>query len=483
MNERNINLFDYLAILRRRMMWFIGGFLLCVIVGGATALLLPATYQTSTTIAVQAPAVSLNLVPGRAELNRDERLLAISQQLKSQTVLARVAREEQLIGDRSIEQVTSEILGHMNVQPTKPIAQDGERQVLSAFDIFYTDGNPDRARRIADRIANVFVDEHSKSRELQAEETSEFLSQQLQQSQQRISSLEGRLRTAKERFQGKLPEQTSANLQTVAGMRQQLENTSNNLRSEQDRLSLIERQLQAMKQGSAAVGVGAGSGAAGAAAAASPQQRVTALQRQLAAARTQYKDTHPEVQELERELQMARQEAAALSQQPESTRQELLAGDPMYQQAMEDRNLTQLRIRSLQRTESQLQRDIVRYQAQIEASPMVEQELSSLQREYDMERENNKNLSQRYSAALEQEQIARNRGGERFSVLYPAALPGAPISPNRLRIFLLSIGAGFGLGLALVIGRDYADQSIRDARAVQDEFDVPVLAEIPRIHA
>jgi polysaccharide biosynthesis transport protein len=478
MNERNINLFDYLAILRRRKMWFIAGFVACVVIGGALALLLPTTYKTSTTIGVQAPAVSPNLVPGRAELNRDERLLALSQQLKSQTVLARVAREEQLVGARPIEQVTSELFNHMNVTPTKPIAQDGERQVLSAFEISYTDGNPERARRIADRIANVFVDEHSKSRELQAEGTSEFLSQQLQQSQQRISSLEGRLRIAKERFQGRLPEQTSANLQTVQGMRQQLESTSNSIRSEQDRLSLIERQLTAMKQGAVAVGIGT----AGATTPASPQARVTALQRQLAAARTQYKDTHPEVQELERQLQMARDEAAALSKQPESTRQELLSGDPMYQQAMEDRNLTQLRIRALQRTEAQLQRDIVRYQSQIEATPMVEQELSSLQREYDNEREKNKNLSERYSTALEQEQIARNRGGERFSVLYPAYLPGEPDSPNRLRILLLSIGAGFGLGLALVIGRDYADQSIRDARAVQDEFDVPVLAEIPRIH-
>src|SRR5215211_6112540 len=100
MNERNINLFDYLAILRRRKTWFIAGFVACVGIGGATAMLLPATYKTSTTIAVQAPAVSPNLVTGRAELNRDERLLALSQQLKSQTVLARVAREEQLIADR-----------------------------------------------------------------------------------------------------------------------------------------------------------------------------------------------------------------------------------------------------------------------------------------------------------------------------------------------------------------------------------------------
>jgi polysaccharide biosynthesis transport protein len=478
MSDRNIHLFEYLAILRRRKIWFIGAFVLCVAVGVALTLLLPATYVSSATIAVQAPAVSIDLVPARAELNREERLQALSQQLRSQTVLARVAREEELLADRPIEQVTGELQRNIDVRVPKPIAGEGDRQQLNAFEIVYRDGQADRARRIADRLANVFVDEHSKSRELQAEGTAEFLSQQLRQSQQRLSALEGRLRLAKERFQGKLPEQTAANLQTVAGMRQQLESTSNSLRSEQDRLSLIERQLQAMKQGALPVGIGAN----GAAVPTSPHQRVTTLQRQLAAARAQYKDTHPEVQELERELQSARQEAAAMSQQPESTRQEILAGDPMYQQTMEDRNLTQLRIRSLQRTEAQLQRDIVRYQQQIEASPMVEQELSSLEREYAIERDNNKHLSEKYSTALVQEQIARTRGGERFSVLYPAYLPDGPESPNRGRILLLALAAGLGLGLASVFARDYVDQSIRDARAVQDEFDVPVLAEIPRIH-
>ena len=48
---------------------------------------------------------------------------------------------------------------------------------------------------------------------------------------------------------GKLPEQTLANLQTLSGMRQQLEATSNSLRGEQDRLALIERNIQAVRQG------------------------------------------------------------------------------------------------------------------------------------------------------------------------------------------------------------------------------------------
>ena len=46
---------------------------------------------------------------------------------------------------------------------------------------------------------------------------------------------------------GRLPEQTQANLQMVAGLRQQQENTAMSLRSEQDRLAMLERQIEAMK--------------------------------------------------------------------------------------------------------------------------------------------------------------------------------------------------------------------------------------------
>jgi capsular polysaccharide biosynthesis protein len=43
-------------------------------------------------------------------------------------------------------------------------------------------------------------------------------------------------------------------------------------------------------------------------------------------------------------------------------------------------------------------------------------------------------------------------------------------------------GLGAALGGAMVFGREFLDRSIRDPRKLQDEFDVPVLAEIPRIH-
>ena len=85
-------------------------------------------------------------------------------------------------------------------------------------------------------------------------------------------------------------------------------------------------------------------------------------------------------------------------------------------------------------------------------------------------------------AAIVEEQIARTRGGEKFSVLNHAYLPQSPESPNRPRWLVMALALGLALGGASAFGREFLDRSIRDARKLQDEFDVPVLAEIPRIH-
>jgi capsular polysaccharide biosynthesis protein len=48
---------------------------------------------------------------------------------------------------------------------------------------------------------------------------------------------------------------------------------------------------------------------------------------------------------------------------------------------------------------------------------------------------------------------------------------------------MLSVLGGFVVAGALAFGREYLDRSVYDARALQNEFELPVLAEIPRIGA
>ena len=68
-------------------------------------------------------------------------------------------------------------------------------------------------------------------------------------------------------------------------------------------------------------------------------------------------------------------------------------------------------------------------------------------------------------------------------MLNPAFLPDRPDSPDLLKLMLLALAIGLVLGRAAVVGREFLDRSVHDARALQNEFEVPVLGEIPRIHA
>jgi uncharacterized protein involved in exopolysaccharide biosynthesis len=140
-----------------------------------------------------------------------------------------------------------------------------------------------------------------------------------------------------------------------------------------------------------------------------------------------------------------------------------------------------MRIAELQRHQGQINSAIGSYQARVEAAPRVEQQLVSLQREYDLERSAYADLSQKKQAALLNEDLQRKQGGEQFLVLAPASLPTEPSKPKPMRVLIMALAAGFVLGGAGAMGREYLDRSVHDARGLRDEFELPVLAEIPRI--
>src|SRR4029077_1433398 len=141
------------------------------------------------------------------------------------------------------------------------------------------------------------------------------------------------------------------------------------LRGEQDRLSMIERQLEGLKQGSGDIVFVPH----GAEAALPPEGRVVTLQRELAAARGIYTDKHPEIQRLEEELASARKDVVAERQRPAADRLAQLQTDPAYRQLAAAPEMARLRIRELQRGGTDTHRQIGQYQARVEAAPMVEQ--------------------------------------------------------------------------------------------------------------
>jgi len=474
----SVHALDYLSVFRRRKWWLVVPFASSIVVGAVLILVLPKEYKSSTTLGVAAPMVSPQFVNQSTQLDNQERLRALSQQMLSVSILARVVKEEGLGPGTPSDPHMARLRKAVTVTVPDPVATTNEPRRLDTFIVSYSDSEPARAQRIANRLATVFIDENSQVRAERAEDTSAFIATELRASQARLADLESRLRQAKEAHMGQLPEQTQANLQTLSGLRQQLEANATALRSEQDHLAMIERQIELLKQGNTSTALLLATRGGDTA---TPEARVLALERELAQARAIYTDRHPEVIRLQGELADARHAAAPGQQPPTADRLAQLELDPAYRQSTADREAVQLRIREIERASTDLQRQIGTYQARVEAAPRVEQELASLQRDNDLEKQQYADLSAKLHSATMAESVERNRSGEQFTILYSASYPTEPDKPVPLRVMLIAIVAGVGLGGALTLGREYLDRSVHDLRELKDEFTVPVLGQIDRI--
>ena len=485
MDEPRFDPLDYVSVFNRRKWWFIVPVALSIVVGLALVWMLPRTYQATTTIAVSAARVAPNVV-GAVAIDRQDRVRAVSQQLLSRPVLERTARLERLDQNGSLDAAIARLRSQIAVSMPDSITPGSrgpgsqlsaeQKANLDTYNISVVDSSPEQAQRIANRLAQVFVEENSKSREIRAQDTSQFIDGELRASQNRLGALEAKLRETKESHMGRLPEQTNANLAMVATMQRQLESSATMMRGEQDRLSMIDRQIEALEQGADETAASLrGTPAEGV------QSRVISLRRELAASQLNYTDKHPEIVRLKDELANAEKAAAAERSRPAADRMAILQASPEYRQLVKDRETSKLRIAELQREQRNASSQIASYQSRVEAAPRVEQQMVSLQREYELERANYTDLSQKKQNALLNEELLRKQGGEQFAVLVPASLPEEPFNPKPMRVLLMALAAGFILGGAGAVGREYLDRSVHDARGLRDEFELPVLAEIPRI--
>jgi polysaccharide biosynthesis transport protein len=462
---------DYRAVVRRRQWSLIVPAILGLVIGLLLAALLPRQYTASATLAVTSPALSGGLTSS-TEADQRERIRAVSNELLSQAVLERVATEEQLADGESMDNVVASLRGRTSVALPQRRLQPNARQEPDTFIVSHTAPTPDLAQRVANRLTQVFVDLQSRRRETRAEETSAFLARQLELSGEKRTAAETNLREAKATYQGRLPEQALSNLQSISELRQQLEANRSALVAERQRLAVLDQQIEGLKQDAKL--------AASNALETRTRERLTGLEQQLAEARRQYTPRHPEVQRLEDELARAR--AVDEEERRQAASAPAAAGvDPVLRQLTAERQSATVRIRELESAMRRADASLSSVQSRLNEAPLVEQRLMSLQQAYDFEQQQHQKIAEQYQAALLTEDLERRQVGERFMVLYAADLPGTPVFPNVLLVLAISLTVGVVAGVGLALAREVLDRSVHDRRALEAEFERPVLAEIPHL--
>ena len=233
---------DHVSVLRRRMWWLITPLVLAVLIGITLVLVLPRTYVTTATLGISLPAMNGQVVSDAQRLTAQERVRSFNQLLLSPLVLERVVKAEGLDRTMSVAEATAMIGSNAQVTlpPPDPNIPQGN---VELFYLNFKHADPELAARVANRLAEVFIDESAKKRAVRAEDTSAFISERVKESHERLGELESQLRVAKEAHMGSLPEQTQSNVAMAAAAQQQLSAASNALRSEQDRLLILERDI------------------------------------------------------------------------------------------------------------------------------------------------------------------------------------------------------------------------------------------------
>ena len=230
---------------------------------------------------------------------------------------------------------------------------------------------------------------------------------------------------------GRLPDQMNANVSMVNGLRQQHESLSLQLRTEQDRLSMVEGQLEQMKQGAGGAGM-TSTGAAGDPGGADAHHRPGASAAPVPGERLHR--TAPGHHRHEgRAGGGAPRAHLGRASRARATAPTWWQPTRRYRQKIIERDAARLRITTLQRQIGQALAQIGSYQARVDSAPLVEQELSSLVQDESLERKRYEDLSSQYQKAQVAEDVTRKQGGERFVVLNLASLPTRPTSPDLLQ--------------------------------------------------
>ena len=454
-------------------------------IGIYLSIMLPKKYEARTLILVQPQRVPTSYVKSVVSIGIESRISTISQQIMSRTNLEKIIDQFKLFSEPEHENMFLEDKID-NMRKRISVEVTNRRGGADAFSISFKGSDQRKVMQVANTLATYFIDENLKAREAHAVGTSDFLKDELVTMKGRLEQLETALKNYREQHMGALPEQLETNLRVLDRLQVQLSEKKQSLRSLKEQLTLAQRQMseaQAVQNLQSPLlmddlmaGVDEKS------------SELENMNKQLEVFRTRYTDQHPDVVRLKKMIstleEKIQQEPAEPTDQPGTNPEQTETVVPAFnfQEIQEAQSLTlKKEIHTLEAEIGKLNNAIQIYEARVEETPKREQELLSLNRDYN-------NINSTYNSLLQRKlesEIAVNmekkQKGEQFRILDSAKLPEKPISPNMHFLFLATLAIGLGVGGGIIFLLEYFDTSFRIPKEIESVLDLSIIGTIPVI--
>lgn len=493
--NRVLTMDDYGAMLRRRLKLILIPTLLAPIVGFLISYAFPAKYTSQALVLAEpqkvpqgyvAPVVTEDLTQRVATLEQKalgaDRLRPLIQKLNQQGLLHNANVDEVIEEIRSgvaIEPVQMVVVANPNDKAVGPhgglSGGPGKPPQVPGFNLDYTASNPREAQAICAGVTDIMLQENLRDREQVAQNTTDFLSRQVDDAKSNLNDLDAKLAVFKRQYMGQLPGDEDNNLKILSGLNSQLDATTQTLsRAQQDKTyseSLLAQQVANWKSSQSA---------------SSPQtlqQQLALAQSQLISLQGRYTDDFPDVIKTKKQIADLQKQLDQINSAAPSSSASSSQGN-----ASEPPEIQQLRMQIHQysdaiaqatRQQTTLQNQIKVLQGRVALSPGVEEQYKQLTRDYDTAQKFYNDLLDKKSQSEMQTAMEREQQGEQMRLQIPADLPDSPSFPNRLLFAAGGLGGGLVLGLGLGLLLELRDKSLRSESDVIAALDLPVLSQVP----
>jgi uncharacterized protein involved in exopolysaccharide biosynthesis len=489
--NRELQMDDYLAMLRRRLKVILIPALVAPLSGFLISYVLPPKYSSQSTVLVEGQKVPDNYVMPVITADFAQRVQTLSQEVLSPSRLRPVIHSLNLVKPEAEGKLIGDIQQNMQVEPVittmsaavaaSPTAKTKKpsagSEPVPGFTVNYSDSNAARAQKVCNALTSLIVDENLKSRSAVAQSTTDFLTRQVDDAKRQLDDQDAKLAAFKQKYMGQLPTDVDNNMRMLVSLNSQLDASTQTLsRSQQDKAyteSMLAQQIAAWKSSLSST---------------NPQTleaQLTQLQGQLMQLQARYTDDYPDViktkadiAEVQKKLKEVNAAIAsgsagdttanASSSEPPEIRQ-LRLQIHQYQNVIEQATLDQ----------KKLQNAITVYQSRTAMSPTVEEQYKLLTRDNDNAQAFYKDLLAKASSAGLGTSMENQQEGEQMHIVATAGLPDSPSFPVRPLLAAGGLGAGLGLGVLIALLLEFSDKSIRTERDAAAIMDLPLLISVP----
>jgi protein tyrosine kinase modulator len=451
----------YLVCCYKRRYLFLAVFCLVTTCGLFISYRLPKMYEADSTVFIEESVIK-DLVKGIAVTpDMDTRVSAIKYTLLGRDFLIKVVNSIDMdLGIRSENDRNGLIA---KLQNRTKIEIIGDKRKNNIFKVSILDNNPYFAQKYINNLVRTFVEQNLSSSREETYGANRFLDEQLVLFKNKLDNAENAIIAFRKKqgiFSSVDEVSILADINTYDRSIEEMDLSIDTLRARKKRLESQKKSLDPRVDLFS-----------------STTDRIGMLKQKIAQLLLTYTKDYPEIVRLKAELESLQDRSPSEEQPSELTTTSI---NPLYQDVQQKILDTEAEVSALSARRNRMKELKAEKALQLQDIPETKKELAVL----NQERDSYKNIYQQLLMRMGQSEVSKQMEiGDKtttFRIVDPAILPGMPVSPNMLKMILLSLVIGIGSGMGAVLLLDNLSGSVKNVQQLTN-LDLRVLAIIPTI--